>query len=73
MLDHVSKVAAQIASKSPLTIRGIKKTCLYTRDHSVIESLEQVKALNASQLYSNDLLTAMMAYMKKANPNYNDP
>ena len=73
MLDHVSKVAAQIASKSPLTIRGIKKTCLYTRDHSVIESLEQVKALNASQLYSNDLLTAMMAYMKKTSPNYNDP
>ena len=73
MLDHVNKVAAQIASKSPLTIRGIKKTCLYTRDHSVIESLEQVKALNASQLYSNDLLSAMMAYMKKTNPNYNDP
>ena len=73
MLDHVNKVAAQIASKSPLTIRGIKKTCLYTRDHSVIESLEQVKALNASQLYSNDLLTAMMAYMKKTSPNYNDP
>jgi len=73
MMDHVSRVAAQIASKSPLTIRGVKKTLLYARDHSVQASLEQVKQLNAAHLYSSDLLTAMMAHMKKGQPEFKDP
>ena len=55
MMAHVNRVATQIASKSPLTIRGVKKTLLHARDHSVHESLEQVKQLNAAHLYSNDL------------------
>ena len=43
MYAHVDKVVAQIASKSPLTIRGIKKTSIFSRDHPVRDGLEQVK------------------------------
>ena len=33
MMSHVRTTAEQIASKSPLTVRGIKRVALYTRDH----------------------------------------
>ena len=42
LLEHVHGVAKKIAQKSPLTIRGVKKTALYARDHTVHESLAQV-------------------------------
>ena len=42
MHAHIADTAAAIAAKSPLTIRGIKSTLLYTRDHTVEDSLQQV-------------------------------
>lgn len=42
MMDHVQSVAVTIAAKSPLTIRGIKRTSLYTRDHPTVDALNQV-------------------------------
>lgn len=39
---QVMKVAQQIASKSPLTIRGIKAVSLYTRDHPTEDALNHV-------------------------------
>lgn len=80
IINHTIAIVSSIiiiinttASKSPLTIRGIKSSLLFARDNSVRESLQQVKSLNAAQLYSNDLRTAMMAHMKKNNPEYSDP
>jgi enoyl-CoA hydratase/carnithine racemase/acyl-CoA-binding protein len=72
MMRHVEDVAATIASKSPLTIRGIKKTILYTRDHSVEDSLKQVQYHNAAHMYSEDLMEAAKAIMTKEKPVFND-
>ena len=72
MMSHVTSVAQTIASKSPLTIRGVKKTILFTRDHSVEESLKQVQYHNAAHLYSSDLMEAMRATMAKDTPKYKD-
>lgn len=73
LIKHVREdVAATIASKSPLTIRGIKKTILYTRDHSVEDSLKQVQYHNAAHLYSADLMEAMQAAMAKKKPTFKD-
>jgi len=66
--SEVLKTAAMIASKSPVSIRGIKQMLLYSRDHSVNDSLEAMVQWNASYLLSNDLLEAFSATMEKRKP-----
>ena len=69
MQDHVEKTAAAIAAKSPLTIRGIKKSILFARDNpNVRASLEQIKLWNAAHLFSNDLMAALTS--KKGKPEF---
>ena len=70
MMKEVFSVAKSIAEKSPLSIRGIKKTILYSRDHSVDDSLNQVKLWNAAHMYSDDLKAAMQALFQKSKPKY---
>jgi enoyl-CoA hydratase len=72
VMAHARETAKMIAAKSPLTIRGAKKTILYSRDNTVEESLDQVAMWNASHLYSNDLMEAMKAMMAKSDANYKD-
>jgi len=68
MNEHVQNISKTIASKSPLTMRGIKKTCLFTRDNTVNAGLEQVKMLNAATLMSDDLQTAFISMGSKKAP-----
>ena len=70
MLSHVKNTASEIAAKSPLTVRGIKSTVLYTRDHSVSDSLGQIQLHNAAHLMSSDLMEAMRATFTKEKPGY---
>jgi enoyl-CoA hydratase/carnithine racemase len=72
LMRQVTEVAATIASKSPITVRGIKKTVLYTRDHTVEDSLKQVQYHNAAHMYSSDLMEAMRATMTKEKPRFQD-
>lgn len=72
MMEAVKGIADQIASKSPLCIRGTKEILLYTRDHSVEESLNYMTAWNASMLLSNDLMEAFQANMEKRKPVFKD-
>lgn len=65
MMKEVMELAKDIASKSPLCIRGTKEILLYTRDHTVDESLNYMVAWNASMLLSEDIFEAMAAYMQK--------
>ena len=46
--------------------RGVKKSLIFSRDHSTTESLEQVKLWNAAHLFSDDLKVAMKAAVLKA-------
>lgn len=73
MISHVTEVANQIAMKSPITIRGIKKTVLYGRDHSVADSLQFINMHNSAVLYNNDLIKVTLAAMKKEKPVFTDP
>lgn len=62
---HVDAVAQRIASRPPLTIAGIKKSHLYSRDHSVADSLEHVMTLQASIWNPHDIVEAMAARSDK--------
>ncbi|RLN69529.1 hypothetical protein BBJ28_00023530 [Nothophytophthora sp. Chile5] len=72
LMRHVSDVAKTIAKKSPLTVRGIKQTIHYQRDHSTADSLQQVRYHNAAVLYSDDLAQAIGALMSKTEPTFRD-
>ncbi len=70
LLAEVTKIAEQIASKSPLSIRGTKRNILFARDHTVAESLEYITNWNAAMFYSDDLMTAFQATITKQEPVY---
>lgn len=72
MMKHVHDVSTQIAKKSPLTVRGLKRGLVYARDHAVADSLEQVQLWNSAVILSNDLLTAATAVMSKQEPVFKD-
>ena len=68
----VRELAATIAAKSPLAIRGTKEMLTYARDHSVADGLNYVATWNAAMLMSNDLTASMMAAMSKQTPTFKD-
>ncbi len=68
----VREIAASIAAKSPLSIRGTKEMISYARDHSVADGLNYVATWNAAMLMSEDLQKAMMANMSKQAPAFRD-
>ena len=68
----VREVAAQVAAKSPLSIRGSKEMLNYSRDHSVADGLNHIATWNAAMLMSTDLTAAMMAGMAKQTPQFKD-
>jgi enoyl-CoA hydratase len=72
LLSGVRKVAASIASKSPLAIRGTKEMLNYGRDHSIADGLNYVATWNAAMLMSADIQEALLAMREKRSPSFND-
>lgn len=70
MMAGVADIARSIAAKSPLAIRGTKEMLLYTRDHSVTESLKYMAIWNAALLQSEDLNEAFVAFKEKRTPKF---
>jgi enoyl-CoA hydratase len=68
----VRELAATIAAKSPLAIRGIKEVMNYSRDHSLADGLTYVAGWNAATLISGDLQEAMLAQREKRAPKFVD-
>lgn len=68
----VREIAATIAAKSPLSIRGTKEMITYARDHTVADSLNYIATWNAAMLMSKDLSEAMTANMTKRVPVFKD-
>ncbi len=72
MLEGVYKLAGQIASKSPLSIRGTKEVLRHARDHSVEEGLDFIARWNSTHLLSDDLTESFRAVTEKRKPSYTD-
>ena len=68
----VTEIAATIAGKSPLSIRGIKEMVVYSRDHSVADGLNYVATWNAAMLMSEDLTEAVTATLQKRPAKFRD-
>lgn len=72
LAEEVQKIAENIASKSPLVTRVIKKQINYARDHTVRDSLDFHAVWNASLISGKDMQEAMKAYVNKTNGEYDD-
>lgn len=72
LLEAVTGIAKQIASKSPLSIRGSKEMLRYGLDHSVEDGLNYIATWNAAMILSNDLNEAFMSTLEKREPSFNN-
>jgi len=72
LMKYVMQLANSIAGKSPLTIRGIKDTLNYSRDHTVAEGLEYVATRSSSHLFSADLTETFAANMQRRIAKFDD-
>ena len=72
LLAGVMEIAAQIAAKSPIAVRGTKEMIRYMRDHRVDDGLQYIATWNAAMLQSEDLRLAMAAHMTKQKPEFAD-
>lgn len=70
--EGVLVIAAGIAAKSPLAIRGTKEMITYVRDHSVADGLNYIATWNAAMLLSDDLTEAMTAFFEKRPASFRD-
>ena len=72
LLQEVTSIARDIASKSPLAIRGTKEMLLYSRDHSVNDGLNYIATWNSGMLSQADLGAAMQAQMENRAAEFED-
>lgn len=66
------EMAAEIASKSPVAIAGVKQSLVYARDHTVADGLEQIATWNGGMLRPEDLMSAIQARMAKKEAVFKD-
>ncbi|GAB5450290.1 MAG: crotonase/enoyl-CoA hydratase family protein [Halioglobus sp.] len=72
LLREVTAIARDIASKSPLAVRGSKEMLLYARDHSVAEGLNYIATWNAGMMSQADLQAGMIAQAQQQPAMYED-
>lgn len=68
----VAAIAAQLAAKSPLCLRGTKEMISYVRDRPVADGLNYIATWNAAMLYSEDLDEALRAARERRAPTFRD-
>lgn len=65
MLDAAFALAAEICSKSPVAVQSSKVNLVYSRDHTVAESLDYMATWNMSMLQTQDIMKSVQAAMEK--------
>ena len=72
LLAGARELAATIAAKAPLAVRGTKEMITYARDHPVADALNYVATWNAAMLLSADLPEALAAARERREPDFRD-
>ncbi|MEH6473398.1 MAG: crotonase/enoyl-CoA hydratase family protein [Halopseudomonas sp.] len=70
LMAEVQQLAAMIATKSPLAVRGTKEMLLYSRDHSVEDGLNYVATWNSAMMHQAEIIKA--ATTKGKTPPFDD-
>ena len=72
LVSGVLEIAAEIATKSPLTLWGAKEALVYARDHSVPDSLHQIALWQTGAFQPADMMESFAAKGEKRPPIYED-
>jgi len=72
MMEEVMRIAAEIASKSPLAIQGTKELINYSRDHTITDSLDYVSLWQSGMFHSADMSEAFTSQRDKRDTNFDD-
>ena len=72
LMTAVRELAATLAAKPPLALRGCKEMITYARDHTVADGLNYVATWNAAMLLSTDLDEARVAGSEKRAAKFRD-
>lgn len=65
MLEGVTAIAREIATKAPLAVYGCKRMINYARDHSTADGLDYIGIWNASMLQPEEIVEAITANTQK--------
>lgn len=71
-LEAATKMAHEIASKSPLAVSGTKAILNHSRDHSVRDGLDYVATWNSGQLLGEDLMKAASAVLTRESVTFDE-
>ncbi len=72
LVSGVLEIAAEIATKSPLTLWGAKEALVYARDHAVSDSLHQIALWQTGAFQPADMMESFAAKGEKRAPDYVD-
>jgi enoyl-CoA hydratase len=72
LVAGVLEIAAEIATKSPLTLWGAKEALVYARDHGVPDSLHQIALWQTGAFQPADMMESFAAKGEKRAANYQD-
>ena len=72
LMAAMRELAATLAAKPPLALRGCKEMITYARDHTVADGLNYVATWNAAMLLSTDLDEALAAGREKRAAKFRD-
>jgi enoyl-CoA hydratase len=72
LVAGVLEIAAEIATKSPLTLWGAKEALVYARDHGVSDSLHQIALWQTGAFQPADMMESFAAKGEKRAPEYED-
>ena len=72
LVAGVLEIAGEIASKSPLAIWGTKEMLLYSRDHSVADSLNHIATWQTGMFQPSDMAESFMAKAEGRETNFPD-
>ena len=72
LVAGVLEIAAEIATKSPLTLWGAKEALVYARDHGVPDSLHQIALWQTGAFQPADMMESFAAKGEKRPPAYED-
>ena len=72
MMKAVMELAADIATKPPLAIYGCKRIITYSRDHSTMDTLDNIAVWNMSMLIPSEMMEAMVAKGEKRQGKFKD-
>lgn len=64
------KLAALMASKSPVAVQGTKEILNWSRDHSVQDGLRYTTVWNSAALQTKDVSSALLSGIQKRTPTF---